>query len=586
MLFIMLVGLTLFDLFHSSTVVIYVGGSLRIIAWMLLCFCNWNRFYKNRFFGIGNEYKVIASVVIIGMLGSCICFIGRVVLMTCEHEMEHYIEKSGAEQYSMLMCNPLKGTGLLPSYFYILVSAVYIAQLTLNYQDFIGLAIAWGLVLVTLIWIQAVNGFFIMVVDDCIVASFIFCSFASAIKNRERFFLIRAKLKAEIATLKVEATSMTMEVRLKDMRDLIGNVSHDLKTPIHAFSMELDSLHQCLEEESTEDMNKKAMMISSVVSLKDTSAFMLMTINRCLDFTKANSGMALIPQRRTISLYDSLAWAVGCVQRSREGGAVLILDEIPQNVCTHIITDYQWLVENILCLSSNAVKHTMTGSIHVRCHLTKDKNWLRVEVEDTGIGISEDARSSLFQPFMQAQKMAGGTGLGLYSMLKRVEALHGSCGIDDRNDGFPGTLFWFQIPYVPDRTASESQDSTPSTVRDAMNHLSTRHNDNNHTLHSNNSNISTDNIKLLTILLVEDSLVIQKTTKRILVKQGYAVDVASNGLLGLNMLIEKRYHLVLMGKVQPSVHTMVALNITVSDTSQSLNTQDIYCHNYKFLILH
>jgi hypothetical protein len=41
----------------------------------------------------------------------------------------------------------------------------------------------------------------------------------------------------------------------------------------------------------------------------------------------------------------------------------------------------------------------------------------------TGIGISEDARERLFQPFKQAQRRTGGTGLGLYSLLKRMEAL-------------------------------------------------------------------------------------------------------------------------------------------------------------------
>lgn len=62
-----------------------------------------------------------------------------------------------------------------------------------------------------------------------------------------------------------------------------------------------------------------------------------------------------------------------------------------------------------------------------------DSNWsdsddlplatIRVTIEDTGIGLSKEARDLLFQPFKQAQRLAGGTGLGLFSLSKRTEAL-------------------------------------------------------------------------------------------------------------------------------------------------------------------
>lgn len=51
---------------------------------------------------------------------------------------------------------------------------------------------------------------------------------------------------------------------------------------------------------------------------------------------------------------------------------------------------------------------------------------IRVTVEDTGIGIPDDVKRNLFQPFSQAQRFAGGTGLGLYSLAKRIDALDGT----------------------------------------------------------------------------------------------------------------------------------------------------------------
>ena len=60
----------------------------------------------------------------------------------------------------------------------------------------------------------------------------------------------------------------------------------------------------------------------------------------------------------------------------------------------------------------------------------------------------------LFAPFKQAQRMAGGTGLGLYSFAKRMEALNGFYGVKNRDNGEQGSNFWFAIPYKPDQITS------------------------------------------------------------------------------------------------------------------------------------
>jgi CheY-like chemotaxis protein/signal transduction histidine kinase len=80
---------------------------------------------------------------------------------------------------------------------------------------------------------------------------------------------------------------------------------------------------------------------------------------------------------------------------------------------------------------------------------------IRFDIEDHGIGMSSEAMSQLFSPFKQAQRLVGGTGLGLYSLAKRVEALKGCYGVSSRNDGKQGSLFWFSIPYRPDRITAE-----------------------------------------------------------------------------------------------------------------------------------
>jgi CheY-like chemotaxis protein len=80
--------------------------------------------------------------------------------------------------------------------------------------------------------------------------------------------------------------------------------------------------------------------------------------------------------------------------------------------------------------------------------------YLLFEVEDNGIGIPSDAREKLFKPFRQTQRLAGGTGLGLYSLAKRVEGIHGEYGVRNRKDGMKGSLFWFTVPYRPDEATA------------------------------------------------------------------------------------------------------------------------------------
>jgi signal transduction histidine kinase len=99
---------------------------------------------------------------------------------------------------------------------------------------------------------------------------------------------------------------------------------------------------------------------------------------------------------------------------------------------------------------------------------------LRITVEDSGPGLSEEAMEKLFhnQAVKQGQRFTGGTGLGLFSLAKRTEALGGRCGVHARDDGKPGCVFWFAIPYRPDETVSDL-DSSMLEERDA--YIQSRH---------------------------------------------------------------------------------------------------------------
>ena len=252
-----------------------------------------------------------------------------------------------------------------------------------------------------------------------------------------------------------------------------------------------------------------------------------------MDYTKVkNHSMKLSPKCGTINVAEALELPLKCMM-SLDSDQVIEMKPLPAEMCSHIITDQQWLQENVLCLASNASKYSSHGTITLTVSLTSEhallgtegnglrqtnshassgstkvgndfrhmsidpnlssqdnyeahststqslnalrpgsmsfdnKQMVMVEVEDTGIGLSEEGMRNLFAPFKQAQRLAGGTGLGLFSLANRMESLQGHCGVRGRRDGKQGCLFWFAFPYKPDEEAAEAaleQDLTAETL--------------------------------------------------------------------------------------------------------------------------
>lgn len=230
---------------------------------------------------------------------------------------------------------------------------------------------------------------------------------------------------------------------------------------------------------------------------------------------------------------------------------------------------FQWFVENMLCLLSNAIKYGAEAVVVVvRCFKT-DQGQLMVEVEDSGLGISEEKRPALFEPFLQVDREVGGTGLGLYSLSKRIESMSGQCGIRDRNDGKQGCCFWFSIPYVPEITTTRkisvnklilcsaakvqplSDDHDGDTSAASVTHDAGLVSSSSFNTHLTTEDSTHRDSARFTVLLIDDAVVIQKTIGGALRRRHFDVTLASNGLIGLNMMKEKLFDVVLMDLQMP-----------------------------------
>jgi hypothetical protein len=100
---------------------------------------------------------------------------------------------------------------------------------------------------------------------------------------------------------------VVMEMQSTELRFLIGNVAHDLKTPLQAFSYELEVLKKSPAMSSSASGKESLMLLESVCS------FMLMTINRAIDYTKVTSGIKLKPSLATVDVKGVFEWVKKCV---------------------------------------------------------------------------------------------------------------------------------------------------------------------------------------------------------------------------------------------------------------------------------
>ena len=176
-----------------------------------------------------------------------------------------------------------------------------------------------------------------------------------------------------------------------------------------------------------------------------------------------------------------------------------------------------------------------------------EEGYLLFEVVDKGIGISDDKIKTLFAPFQQAQRFAGGTGLGLFSLARRVEAQRGQYGVRNRTDGTVGCVFWFILPYVSDPTMNA--DGLLASCLASVDEEDTQTDsyiEKSRTVSDVSDLPLSVSPSSLDILLVDDSVSVLKTTRMMLAKQGHSVDTAVNGADALDSLLKKTYDVVLM----------------------------------------
>ncbi len=291
--------------------------------------------------------------------------------------------------------------------------------------------------------------------------------------------------------------------------DFLANMSHEIRTPMNA----VVGFTQLL---ARSDLKREQR--GWIKKIHHAAGDLLILIEDLLDFSKIEAGHVKLDQApfRIRTLVQRVRELVE-VSAKRKGLRLEIASDCPDTIA--LIGDETRLRQVLVNLLSNAVKFTDAGHVRLRLHCEaagSGKVLLHAAVEDTGIGMTEEQRRRLFQPFTQADasitRRFGGTGLGLSICDRLIRAMGGS--IEVASAPGRGSTFGLSLTLaVADPANLPEVDDIGADVEAGAGQLGG-----------------------LSVLLVEDQALNQELAMTVLTEAGASVALADNGEEAISVL--------------------------------------------------
>lgn len=320
-------------------------------------------------------------------------------------------------------------------------------------------------------------------------------------------------------------------VKVKDL--FLANMSHEIRTPMNGIIGMIDLLSGTTL--SSEQKNY-------IKTIKKSSETLLTILNDILDLSKIEAGKMKLKKSpvRLKSVFEKL-YALFSQQALAKNTNLYY--HIDKNLAEYVMIDETRLLQVLSNLTSNAIKFTEGGG-SIDLGVKKAKNdpagrMIRVDVTDSGIGISRENVERLFQSFNQldnsTSKAYSGTGLGLAISKEMCRLMNGEIGVTS-TEGM-GSTFWFTFeaepvdnPVIAESEVAESE----VVVENYFRHEKPR------------------------VLLVDDNLVNRQVAGEILKKSGCEVDLAVNGMIAIEKVAKNEYDIVLMDIQMPDMDGVAA----------------------------
>lgn len=260
------------------------------------------------------------------------------------------------------------------------------------------------------------------------------------LKTRE-FALIEARNDLEQQARRMQALVEVADAANRAKSDFLAMISHEIRTPMNAVL----GLADLLSETRLTHEQKRY-----VAGIEESGEHLLGLINNILDFSKLEARKAelrLAPTDPRLIVEGAARMMAVLAEKKGLTLEAAIAADVPQR----LMLDATHLNQVLINLIGNAIKFTRDGGARISVSAPRDEgSRLRIVVEDTGIGIPEAMRDTLFQPFergtQDGREAISGTGLGLAITHRLITMMGGSIRLQDREG--QGTAFEIDLPLV------------------------------------------------------------------------------------------------------------------------------------------
>ena len=355
--------------------------------------------------------------------------------------------------------------------------------------------------------------------------------------NYRQYRLNQDREKEYARKLESEITKQTAELREANVRleeisqlksDFLANMSHELRTPMNAIIGFSELLSETPLAEEQLDYTR---------TISQSAASLLSLINDILDLAKIEAGKLEL-ERLPFNLAEVVDNVAAMFKIPAREKGVVFTCKIDSRIPKRVMGDSNRLRQVLINLSGNAMKFTEQGGIDILVDYEREaagKIVSRFSVRDSGIGIPADRVEAIFEKFTQADgsttRKYGGTGLGLAICLQLVELMGGRLAVE--SEVGKGSTFYFVIPLeeAPAEIISLKEHKAVGREKAASGGR---------------------------ILLVEDNAVNQRLASILITREGYEVEVASDGAEALEHLRHQVFDLVFMDVQMPNMDGMEA----------------------------
>ncbi|WPJ95268.1 response regulator [Coraliomargarita algicola] len=255
----------------------------------------------------------------------------------------------------------------------------------------------------------------------------------------------------DVTNLK-QAEAVALEsARLKS--EFLANMSHEIRTPMNGV---IGMVHHLLDTELSDEQREYSQTVQR------SAESLLAILNDVLDFSKIEAGKLEV-ESVCLDVRELVEETLGLMAEAAQSKGLELVGVVEPTTPQWSLGDPGRLRQVMINLLGNAIKFTSEGEVVMKVmrYSSEDGEALRFEVIDTGIGITPQVQSRLFQAFTQADgsttREYGGTGLGLAICKRLVQLMGGEIGLESKPG--QGTTIWFEIPWI------EGTASAPAQIR-------------------------------------------------------------------------------------------------------------------------